>query len=108
MMNSFGHVIEPLTNYKIPHGEAVLLGIEIINQIFDKNSTITNLINKYTNIDKIKHLDISKIISDLKSDKKVKNGIISFVVVPYPGKTIFVDTNIDNLLKEKVNEIFVD
>ena len=61
-----------------------------------------------SNIDKIKHLDISKIISDLKSDKKVKNGIISFVVVPYPGKTIFVDTNIDNLLKEKVNEIFVD
>ena len=61
-----------------------------------------------TNIDKIKHLDTSKIISDLKSDKKVKNGIISFVVVPYPGKTIFVDTNIDNLLKEKVNEIFVD
>ena len=106
--HSFGHVIEPLTNYKIPHGEAVLLGIEIINQIFDKNPTITNLINKYTNVDKIKHLDASKIISDLKSDKKVKNGIISFVVVPYPGKTIFVDTNIDNLLKEKVNEIFVD
>lgn len=106
--HSFGHVIEPLTNYKIPHGEAVLLGIEIINQIFDKNPIITNLINKYTNINKIKHLNINKIISDLKSDKKVKNGIISFVVVPYPGKTIFVNTNIDNLLKEKVNEIFVN
>jgi 3-dehydroquinate synthase len=34
--HSFGHVIESLTNYSISHGEAVLLGIEIINKLFKR------------------------------------------------------------------------
>jgi len=106
--HSFGHVIEPLTDYKIPHGEAVLLGIEIINQIFDKNPIITNIINQYTNLSKIKSLNLNKIIDGLKTDKKVKNGIISFVVIPEPGKTIFKDTPIDNKLKLTLNEIFAN
>ena len=106
--HSFGHVIEPLTDYKIPHGEAVLLGIEIINQIFDKNPIITNIINQYTDLTKIKSLNLNKIIDGLKTDKKVKNGIISFVVVPKPGETIFKNTPINNELKLKLNGIFTN
>ena len=106
--HSFGHVIEPLTDYKISHGEAVLLGIEIINQIFDKNPIITNIINQYTDLTKIKSLNLNKIIDGLKTDKKVKNGIISFVVVPKPGETIFKNTPINNELKLKLNGIFTN
>ena len=105
--HSFGHVIEPLTNYKISHGEAVLLGIEIINKLFTKNSYITNLINRYTNLDKIKNLDPNQITSNLKSDKKVKNGIITFVVTQ-PGNTYFLDTKIDTDLENKINEILAN
>ena len=28
-------IIEPMVNYSIPHGEAVMLGIELINKIFN-------------------------------------------------------------------------
>ena len=105
--HSFGHVIEPLTNYKISHGEAVLLGIEIINKLFTKNSYITNLINRYTNLDKIKNLDPNQITFNLKSDKKVKNGIITFVVTQ-PGNTYFLDTKIDTDLENKINEILAN
>jgi 3-dehydroquinate synthase len=104
--HSFGHVIEPMTNYKIPHGEAVLLGIEIINKLFTNNHIITNLINKYTSLDKIKNLDPNQIINNLKSDKKVKNGIITFVVTN-PGVTYFLDTEINTSLENKINEILV-
>jgi 3-dehydroquinate synthase len=104
--HSFGHVIEPMTDYKIPHGEAVLLGIEIINKLFTNNHIVTNLINKYTSLDKIKNLDPNQIINNLKSDKKVKNGIITFVVTN-PGVTYFLDTEINTSLENKINEILV-
>jgi 3-dehydroquinate synthase len=54
--HSFGHVIEPLVNYKIPHGEAVMLGIEIINQLFTKSEAISNIVSKYTSLEKIKNI----------------------------------------------------
>ena len=106
--HSFGHVIEPLVNYKIPHGEAVMLGIEIINQLFTKSEAISNIVSKYTSLEKIKNIDIDKLISGLKTDKKVTNGIISLVVVPEPGKTIFVDQVIDEELYKKIYEIFAN
>jgi 3-dehydroquinate synthase len=106
--HSFGHVIEPMVNYSIPHGEAVMLGIELINKIFTKSQKITSLINKFTSLDKIKHLDISKLINGLKTDKKVTNGIISLVIVPEPGATVFVNQLIDESLEKLVYEILIN
>jgi 3-dehydroquinate synthase len=106
--HSFGHVIESMVNYSIPHGEAVMLGIELINKIFTKSQTITNLINKFTSLDKIKHLDINKLINGLKTDKKVTEGIISLVIVSIPGTTIFVNQLIDKSLEKLVYEIFTN
>lgn len=106
--HSFGHVIEPLTNYEIPHGEAVLLGIDIINRLFDDNSLITDIIHRFTNIEKIKHLSPEKVVESLFSDKKVSNGIITFVRVPTVGVTLFEPTPINEELKRKVYEIFTN
>tara|TARA_R110000868_G_scaffold8986_1_gene45514 strand:- start:4034 stop:5056 length:1023 start_codon:yes stop_codon:yes gene_type:complete len=106
--HSFGHVIEPLFNYEIPHGEAVMLGIEIINRLFTKDKSITNIISKYTNLEKIKHIDIERLINGLKTDKKVKNNIISLVVLMNPGNTIFVEQEINDELKKRVYEIFAN
>jgi len=106
--HSFGHVIESMVNYSIPHGEAVMLGIELINKIFTKSQKITDLINKFTSLDKIKHLDTNKLINGLKTDKKVTDGIISLVIVPIPGTTIFVNQLIDESLEKLVYEIFAN
>jgi 3-dehydroquinate synthase len=106
--HSFGHVIESLTEYKIPHGEAVMLGIEIINQLFTKSQKITNLINRYTNLKTIKNIDVGLLIKGLKTDKKVEFGKISFVVVNYPGQTVFLQHNIDEQLEKITNEILAD
>lgn len=106
--HSFGHVIEPLMDYKIPHGEAVMLGIEIINQLFTKSKSISNIVSKYTNLSKIKNINIDKLVSSLKTDKKVTNGIISLVVVPEPGKTVFINQTISEELYKKVYEILTN
>ena len=106
--HSFGHVIEPLTSYEIPHGEAVMMGIEIINKLFSKSDKITDIIKKYTSLNKIKSIDKDKLVNGLKTDKKVSNGFMTFVVVTEPGNTIFLKENINADLAKKVYEIFTD
>lgn len=106
--HSFGHAIEPMTNYKIPHGESVILGIEIINQLFDRNPKISKLISKFTSLDKIKDLDTKKLTQSLLSDKKVSGNSISFIRVPEAGVCIYSNVDVDHLLEEKVHEIFTN
>jgi len=106
--HSFGHAIEAATNYAIPHGEAVLLGIEIINKLFSDSDEISRLVGELTNLKKIKNLDSSKLIASLKTDKKISNGQISFVVVDPPGNTTFVDYKIDEDLEREVHDILAN
>jgi len=106
--HSFGHAIESAANYSIPHGEAVLLGIEIINKLFTNSKDISNIISRYTSLNKIKHLDSFKLINSLKTDKKISGGRISFVVVDDPGNTIFLDSPIDEKLERKIHDILTN
>ena len=106
--HSFGHVIEPMTGYNIPHGEAVLLGMDLINKIFTNNVAIANAIQKYTNISKIRNLDFNRIVDNLKSDKKVHGNTIDLVVVESPGITKFIPTEINDILKKKLHAFFIN
>lgn len=106
--HSFGHVIEPMVNYKIPHGEAVMLGIEIINRLFDHNPKVSELVNRFTSLDKISHLDPSLLTKGLLSDKKVSGNSITFVRVITPGVTVFTDTVVDQDLEARVNELLTN
>jgi 3-dehydroquinate synthase len=104
--HSFGHAIESITNYKICHGEAVMLGIEIINKLFLKSSRISKIINKFTNLDRIKDINLIDLIERIKTDKKVNGDIISLVSIKKFGETIFIKQKLDNSLLNKLNEIF--
>lgn len=106
--HSFGHALESLLEYKISHGESVLLGIEIINKLYSNSPVISKLISKYTNLDKIKNIDINKLLQIVKTDKKVTNGIISLIIVEPIGNTYFKNVKIDSELEQKLNEIFIN
>ena len=106
--HSFGHVIESMTDYAIPHGTAVMLGIDIINKIYSSSDEVTKLVNKFTSIDLIKDIDVNKLVTKLKTDKKVSNGIISLVVVITPGVTVFVNQTIDKTLENSVHAVFTN
>ena len=106
--HSFGHVIESMTDYAIPHGTAVMLGIDIINKIYSSSDEVTKLVNKFTSIDLIKDIDVNKLVTKLKTDKKVSNGIISLVVVITPGVTVFVNQTIDKTLENVVHAVFTN
>ena len=76
--HSFGHAIESLTNYEIPHGIAVAFGMDISNFISVKLGYIDNNIrNEIRNLlceiwegYHIQHLSVEKMINALSKDKK--------------------------------------
>ena len=79
--HTFGHALEITSNYKLPHGSAVILGILIVNDILKELNVETNLdynvINKI-GLSLIKHIDLDKewfnvkdIIKTIKLDKKI-------------------------------------
>jgi len=106
--HSFGHVLESLSEFQIPHGSAVLLGIHIINNLFDKNEAIEQIVAKHVDINLIKSFKTEDVISCLTSDKKVLNNKITLINCPQPGVSNFVPTEINNELKVKLNEIFAN
>ena len=105
--HSFGHAIEAVTKYQIPHGEAVLLGIEIINKLFKNNPQITAMVEKLPSLRRIKNISAKELVSVARTDKKVKNGVISLVVVPEAGVTKFVETPLDKDLEKRLHEVLV-
>ena len=76
--HSFGHAIESVTNYQIPHGIAVTIGMDIANFVavdlgvsnIDNFERMHNVINK--NCETYRHIDIdvSSLLKALSKDKK--------------------------------------
>ena len=97
-----------MTDYKIPHGEAVLLGIYIINRLFNNSAEITKIVEKYTTSEKLAGIDIDALVKNLITDKKVVNGVITLVVINTPGETLFIESPIDDNLIKRVYEVFAN
>jgi 3-dehydroquinate synthase len=105
--HTFGHAIEALSNFSITHGKAVLYGIEIINRLFSKSDKITKLVERYVDLNVINTFNSIDLTRTIMTDKKVSNGVVSFVVTN-PGVTTFVSKKIDNELIYLINEVTVN
>jgi 3-dehydroquinate synthase len=110
--HTIGHAIEGTTNYFIPHGIAVLIGMYIKNRVFYDNKflEINNLIlslidRKFLNI----HFDYNIFLSHIKADKKNDGNNICFILLEEIGKTKIVYHTMDNIedkLKTILSEVF--
>lgn len=87
--HTYGHAVEKITGYKkYTHGEAVVLGMIYAFDLALKNGLISSgyynesisLINKYSILKKTPTLNKTKISEAMKSDKKVKDGKIQFIL----------------------------
>jgi len=78
--HTFGHAIESASEYKVPHGQAVSIGILIANNVSlgrgliskEYNDSIAESVRRILSADLISDetFDLSKIISNMKKDKK--------------------------------------
>jgi 3-dehydroquinate synthase len=122
--HTIGHAIEPIVNYKIPHGIAVLIGMFVENYISNEygylDSVSCNMLNKIIidYIDKkslsyLKLVSITELLLHMKKDKKNELINISFAVPIAVGhfKVLQLKNNkkllfaIDNAFKNLLTQI---
>tara|TARA_B100000700_G_scaffold331636_2_gene466349 strand:+ start:4914 stop:6017 length:1104 start_codon:yes stop_codon:yes gene_type:complete len=107
--HTFGHVIENLTGYGTwLHGEAVAIGMIVAGKLAlqlgkwseDENNSQLSLIKKSGLPTEWPELKIKEVIRSLEGDKKVKDGIIRFVL---PNKIGEVEIRDDIQIRDIAN-----
>jgi 3-dehydroquinate synthase len=114
--HTIGHALESTSNYTIPHGIAVLMGIYIKNRLFypdrqdfvEINQLILELVDRrFFEI----NFDYSEFISHILSDKKNIANRIAFIILPEIGKSLLIykDRNeFESNLKSVLKNIFAN
>jgi len=112
--HTFGHAIEAITSYSIPHGQAVTLGIDLANYLSFKLQMINQ--SAYDEMHKIllKNMPnymlvgnkIEEFLNAMSKDKKNKGNKIGFILTRGPGKVekVFIENN--EWLKNCILEYF--
>lgn len=98
--HTFGHAIESITNYEIPHGVAVSFGMDIANYISMKKGYISNTeFSRAHQVFKtiwrgysIKDISIEALLKAMEKDKKNENGKIGLILTKGWGR-MFKDLN---------------
>ena len=112
--HSFGHAIESLTNYTIPHGIAVSFGMDMANYISVKmeslkpeiRNEIRELLEKIWEGYNIKNIDIEKFCNTLAKDKKNVGKELRLILCKGYGQVFKAPVKNDLKLKNWISEYF--
>jgi 3-dehydroquinate synthase len=114
--HTVGHAIEALSDYFIPHGQAISLGMMVVNELSFRNgymnestkTTLNNLISSLLDEevkDCFKTLSVDTILTLLKKDKKAVGSSIHFTFITEVGNMIFFKKEMNHELKEELASI---
>lgn len=114
--HTIGHGVEAVVpRGSVTHGEAIAFGMRAAIRLSETLETLTSgeaekalKMAKLIPLDNsLKSLDVEEITDAMRSDKKVKNGEISFVLLDKIGSTVF-QTGIDEVMINKSIEFARD
>ena len=112
--HTFGHAIEAVTNYAIPHGQAISIGMDLANFISLElgylSSNSFELMHKilFKNIPsfKVTEENIESYCLALSRDKKNKGNKLGCILSKGPGKVEKIFVDIDDRLKNIMLKYF--
>ncbi len=112
--HSFGHAIESLTNYEIPHGVAVSIGMDISNFMSvkygylstEKRKEIKEALKLVWTGYSIQNINLSDMESALRKDKKNKDNLLGLILSRGPGQTFKEFKELDNNFSSWLKEYF--
>jgi len=112
--HSFGHAIESLTNYAIPHGIAVSFGMDMANYLSVKmdllkpeiRNEIRKLLEKIWEGYNIKNIDIEKFCNVLAKDKKNVGKELRLILCKGYGQVFKAPVKNDLKLKNWISDYF--
>jgi 3-dehydroquinate synthase len=110
--HTFGHAVESITNYQIPHGQAITLGMDLANFISFKLNLINhsaflefhNIIQKNIPNFKFTTSNLDEYILALKKDKKNKINQLGCILTKGPENMCKYFLNYDDFLKNTILE----
>lgn len=114
--HTFGHAIESLTDYAVPHGIAVSFGMDMANFISVRKKyipmniryEIRELLEKiWSNYD-IKEINVEKFAIALSKDKKNVGDELRLILCKGYGKVFKTAQNLDNEFKGWLEEYFAN
>lgn len=114
--HTLGHAIEVLSDYRIPHGQAVTIGMLLVNEISNRRGTLGNTEKRYLeklsfeilDRDILKGISVSEMGDLLKKDKKTMGNSVNLVVLESIGDMRFLPLNLDSALLDEIKEIIKD
>lgn len=113
--HTFGHALEALTGYEIPHGLAVGWGIDLVNFISVRRGWLSEhdahavhrFIERHLCFPFSTSIKASQLMRFAKRDKKVVHGLLHLIVMERPGSLRIVKMPLDASLEADI-EAFVE
>ncbi len=110
--HTFGHALESITDYNIPHGQAITLGMDLANFISFKRKILSeqdylkmhNLLKYNIPEFKFTQANIDLYLNILSKDKKNIGNKLGCILSKGPGRLEKIYINIDEELKENILE----
>ena len=104
--HTFGHALESVMNNKIPHGQAVVIGIDIVNYISYRLGFLPENIfrecrcyyDKLYSDCSLVSFEVCLLLDRIKNDKKTSNGDILLALMRSPGDFFLKRVSIDGEL----------
>ncbi len=111
--HTLGHAVEKSMNFSLYHGECVALGMVCASYISkergyiseDDYVAIKKMLKKYGFPTKVEGLDIFSILEVSKSDKKMENGVVKFILLKQLGDAIIDKTVTYDEMTQSLKEI---
>lgn len=111
--HTIGHAIEVLSKYKIPHGQAVIMGMVIVNKLAQNrgilNQTDYELTQKLSKEllgnSILKEVSLNGLDKLLKKDKKTEGNLVNFVIISELGDTKFLKLELNEDLINEIDSI---
>jgi 3-dehydroquinate synthase len=110
--HTFGHALEGLTHYEIPHGLAVVWGMDLVNWIAHRTGLLSREDFDDVHAFAARHfsrrlsskVSVADLIQATRRDKKVADGKINLALLERPGAMKIVPTTYDAKLEAAVTE----
>ena len=112
--HSFGHAIESASEYQIPHGIAVTIGMDLANYLACRLQLTSSDVHKeihqllranYSGFERCE-ISSSQFFAALNHDKKNKENLLSLILMSSPGEMILHRIPLDDQLKGICLEYF--
>lgn len=112
--HTIGHVLEIISDYRIPHGQAVVAGMIVVNELSFKKGLLSErqksellpFLFELLDIDLFQKIKFNSFEALLRKDKKNTGNIVNLVIIESIGRTKFLPLKIESsLLREIVGII---